>query len=65
MQNANLEPTLSAGQDHYPVVLVPRIDLHIYCDNQQTGQILQAAVADKHNLHPASWSLNRTADTNS
>jgi pilus assembly protein CpaE len=47
MQNANLEPTLSTGQEHYPVVLVPRIDLHIYCDNQQTGQILQAAVADR------------------
>jgi pilus assembly protein CpaE len=47
MQNANIEPTLGAGQVHYPVVLVPRIDLHIYCDNQQTGQILQAAVADR------------------
>jgi pilus assembly protein CpaE len=47
MQNANLEPTISAGQEHYPVVLVPRIDLHIYCDNQQTGQVLQAAVADR------------------
>jgi pilus assembly protein CpaE len=47
MQNANIEPTLGAGQEHYPVVLVPRIDLHIYCDNQQTGQILQAAVADR------------------
>jgi pilus assembly protein CpaE len=47
MQNANLEPTLSTGQEHYPVVLVPRIDLHIYCDNQQTGQVLQAAVADR------------------
>jgi pilus assembly protein CpaE len=47
MQNANIEPTLSAGKEHFPVVLVPRIDLHIYCDNQQTGQILQAAVADR------------------
>ncbi len=47
MQNANLEPTLGTGQEHYPVVLVPRIDLHIYCDNQQTGQVLQAAVADR------------------
>lgn len=47
MQNANLEPTLGAGQTQFPVVLVPRIDLHIYCDNQQTGQILQAAIADR------------------
>jgi pilus assembly protein CpaE len=47
MQNANLEPALSSGQEHFPVVLVPRIDMHIYCDNQQTGQVLQAAVADR------------------
>jgi pilus assembly protein CpaE len=47
MQNANIEPTLGAGPAHYPVVLVPRIDLHIYCDNQQTGQVLQAAIADR------------------
>lgn len=47
MQNANIEPTLGTGHEHFPVVLVPRIDLHIYCDNQQTGQILQAAVADR------------------
>jgi pilus assembly protein CpaE len=47
MQNANLEPTLNAGQQEFPVVLVPRIDLHIFCDNQQTGQVLQAAAADR------------------
>ncbi len=47
MQNANLEPTLHAGQEQFPVVLVPRIDLHIFCDNQQTGQVLQAAAADR------------------
>jgi pilus assembly protein CpaE len=47
MQNANTEPTLGTSQPHFPVVLVPRIDLHIYCDNQQTGQVLQAAVADR------------------
>jgi pilus assembly protein CpaE len=47
MQNASFEPALSSGQEHFPVVLVPRIDMHIYCDNQQTGQVLQAAVADR------------------
>jgi pilus assembly protein CpaE len=47
MQNAALEPTLINQQEHYPVVLVPRVDIHIYCDNQQTGQTMQAAAADR------------------
>ena len=47
MQNAAIEPTLNRRGESFPVVLVPRIDLHIYCDNQQTGQILQAAAADR------------------
>ena len=47
MQNAATEPTLNNGQESFPVVLVPRIDLHIFCDNQQTGQVLQAAAADR------------------
>ena len=47
MQNAATEPTLHQNADNFPVVLIPRIDLHIYCDNQQTGQMLQAAVADR------------------
>jgi pilus assembly protein CpaE len=47
MQNTAIDATVTASQPHFPVVLVPRIDLHIYCDNQQTGQVLQAAVADR------------------
>jgi pilus assembly protein CpaE len=47
MQNAAIEPKLSTGQDQFPVVLVPRIDVHVYCENQQTGQIMQAAGADR------------------
>jgi pilus assembly protein CpaE len=47
MQNAALEPTLNNQQEHFPVVLVPRVDIHIYCDNQQTGQIMQVAAADR------------------
>lgn len=47
MQNAVIEPTLPTGQEHFPVVLVPRIDLHVYCENQQTGQLIQAAAADR------------------
>jgi pilus assembly protein CpaE len=46
MQNAT-EPTMPNASADYPVLLVPRIDLHIYCDNQQTGQTLQAAAADR------------------
>ena len=47
MQNAAIEPTMPTGNDHFPVVLVPRIDLHCYCENQQTGQLIQAAAADR------------------
>ncbi len=47
MHNPALEPSLSSTQEHFPVVLVPRIDVHIYCDNQQTGQVMQAAAADR------------------
>ena len=47
MQTAAIEPTLNSTQDTYPVALVPRVDIHIYCDNQQTGQVVQAAAADR------------------
>lgn len=47
MQNTAHEPTLPTGNESFPVVLVPRIDLHIFCDNQQTGQTLQTAIADR------------------
>jgi pilus assembly protein CpaE len=47
MQNAATESTLQTPNADYPVLLVPRIDLHIYCDNQQTGQTLQVAAADR------------------
>jgi pilus assembly protein CpaE len=47
MQNTATDANAAAGDTHFPVVLVPRIELHAYCDNQQTGQILQAATADR------------------
>jgi pilus assembly protein CpaE len=47
MQNAALDQTQIGSQENYPVVMIPRIDIHIYCDNQQTGQVLQAAAADR------------------
>lgn len=46
MQNLATEPTLQAASEA-PVVLVPRIELHAFCDNQQTGQLLQTAAADR------------------
>jgi pilus assembly protein CpaE len=47
MQNAAFDSATHAQQEHFPVVLVPRVDIHIYCDNQQTGQIMQVAAADR------------------
>ncbi len=46
MHNLATEPTLQASSEA-PVVLVPRIELHAFCDNQQTGQLLQVAAADR------------------
>lgn len=47
MHNLATEPTLQAGPAETPVILVPRIELHIFCDNQQTGQIMQVAAGDR------------------
>jgi pilus assembly protein CpaE len=46
MHNLATEPTLQTTGEA-PVVLVPRIELHAFCDNQQTGQLLQLAAADR------------------
>jgi pilus assembly protein CpaE len=48
MTNLAIEPHLHIGAaaDAH-VVLVPRIELHVFCDNQQTGQILQVSAADR------------------
>lgn len=46
MQNTAVE-TQAAANAHFPVVLIPRIELHVFCDNQQTGQVLQAATSDR------------------
>ncbi len=47
MQNTAIEASVNAGSEQFPVVLVPRIELHVFCDNQQTGQILQVATTDR------------------
>jgi pilus assembly protein CpaE len=46
MHNLAIEPTLQATSEA-PVVMVPRIELHAFCDNQQTGQLLQVAATDR------------------
>ena len=47
MQTTAIEASVNTGNQQFPVVLVPRIELHVFCDNQQTGQVLQAAAADR------------------
>jgi pilus assembly protein CpaE len=33
--------------ENFPVAMVPRINIHTFCDNQQTGEMLQAAAMDR------------------
>jgi pilus assembly protein CpaE len=47
MNTAAVEPTLPMQTENYPVALVPRINIGIFCDNQQTGQTMQAASVDR------------------
>jgi pilus assembly protein CpaE len=46
MTNLAIDPQLHSNPDTQ-VILVPRIELHVFCDNQQTGQILQVAASDR------------------
>lgn len=36
-----------APQAEFPVALVPRINIHAFCDNQQTAEVMQAAAMDR------------------
>ncbi len=47
MNSAAIEPTLSSPTENFPVALVPRINIGIFCDNQQTGETAQAASIDR------------------
>jgi pilus assembly protein CpaE len=47
MNTAALEPILASPTENYPVAIVPRISIGIFCDNQQTGQTAQAASTDR------------------
>ena len=37
----------TAPQHEFPVALVPRINIHAFCDNQQTAEVMQAAAMDR------------------
>ncbi len=42
-----IEPTLNAAPENFPVALIPRINIGIFCDNQNTAQAMQTASADR------------------
>jgi pilus assembly protein CpaE len=46
MQSAQSIQSSGLGQEDL-VALVPRIDIHIFCNNQETGQAIQVASADR------------------
>jgi pilus assembly protein CpaE len=37
----------AVGHDHQVVAMIPRVNIHAFCDNQQTVQAMQAAAADR------------------
>jgi pilus assembly protein CpaE len=45
MINAATENTVMSQE--FPIALVPRINIHTFCDNQQTAETLQAAAMDR------------------
>jgi pilus assembly protein CpaE len=45
--NTAAEPTHPMPTEHFPVALVPRINIGVFCDNQQSGMIMQTASADR------------------
>ena len=40
-------PAALLGTNESPVALVPRINIHIFCDNQQSAETMQQAAADR------------------
>jgi pilus assembly protein CpaE len=41
------EPAFTSAQENFPVAMVPRISVGVFCDNPQTAQVMQAAAADR------------------
>lgn len=46
MMNSTSQAT-ALGSTESPVALVPRINIHMFCDNQQTAETMQHAAADR------------------
>jgi pilus assembly protein CpaE len=47
MTNPALQETSTSPAADFPVVLVPRVNIHTFCDNQQTAETVQAAAMDR------------------
>ncbi len=47
MINAATQNTSALQSQEFPVALVPRINIHTFCDNQQTAETLQASAMDR------------------
>ena len=47
MINATAQSNATPQEGEFPVALVPRINIHTFCDNQQTAETLQAAAMDR------------------
>lgn len=47
MNSATVAPEMPMDMDHAIVVNVPRINIGVFCDNQKTGEAIQAASIDR------------------
>ena len=47
MINATAQSNAMPQDGEFPVALVPRVNIHTFCDNQQTAETLQAAAMDR------------------
>ena len=47
MINATAQSNAAPQDGEFPVALVPRVNIHTFCDNQQTAETLQAAAMDR------------------
>ncbi len=45
--NTNTATIDSTSSQSYPVALIPRINIHVFADNQQTGEMAQIASVDR------------------
>lgn len=45
--NAALETAMNPASENFPVTMVPRINIGVFCDNQNTAQVLETAGKDR------------------